>query len=40
MRKLLITCLALAFASALAGCRVEGEADLDGDVSTNLAVPR
>jgi hypothetical protein len=41
MRKLLMTCLALALGSAaLVGCRVEGEIDPDGDVSSNVALPR
>ena len=41
MRKLLMTCLAIAFASAaLVGCKVEGEVDPDGDVSSNVVLPR
>jgi hypothetical protein len=41
MRKLLLTCVALTFASlALAGCRMSGEIDPDGDVSSNVVLPR
>ena len=41
MRKLLMTCFALALGSAaLVGCRVEGEVDPDGDVSSNVVLPR
>jgi hypothetical protein len=41
MKKLLLACLALAFASAVVGgCKAEGEIDPDGNVSHHFVAPR
>jgi hypothetical protein len=41
MRKLFLACLALALTSAfVGGCKVEGEVDPDGHVSSNVALPQ
>jgi hypothetical protein len=41
MKKLILACIALAFASAIVGgCKAEGEIDPDGHVSHNFVAPR
>ena len=41
MKKLLLTCIALAFASAVVGgCHAEGEVNPDGHVAHNFIAPR
>ena len=41
MRKVILACFALAFASSIInGCRAEGENDPDGHVTYNFVAPR
>ena len=41
MRKMIVSCFALALLGALiGGCKVEGEVDPDGHVTSNVALPQ